>query len=44
MSNPRQQWLLKVIAGPHQGAEISLHAGKTLIGSDDETYTESFLG
>jgi len=36
MSNPRQQWLLKVIAGPHQGAEISLHAGKTLIGSDDE--------
>ncbi len=36
MSNPRQQWLLKVIAGPHQGAEIGLHVGKTLIGSDDE--------
>lgn len=36
MSTPRQQWLLKVIAGPHQGAEIGLHAGKTLIGSDDE--------
>lgn len=36
MSNNRKQWLLKVIAGPHQGAEIGLDAGKTLIGSDDE--------
>ncbi len=36
MSNPRKQWLLKVIAGPHQGAEIGLYAGKTLIGSDGE--------
>lgn len=36
MSDPRQQWLLKVIAGPHQGAEIGLFAGKTLVGSDDE--------
>ncbi len=36
MSNNRKQWLLKVIAGPHQGAEIGLSPGKTLIGSDDE--------
>lgn len=36
MSDVRQQWLLKVIAGPHQGAEIGLYAGKTLVGSDDE--------
>ncbi len=36
MSDARQQWLLKVIAGPHQGAEIGLYAGKTLVGSDDE--------
>lgn len=36
MSASQQQWLLKVIAGPHQGAEIGLYAGKTLVGSDDE--------
>ncbi|GAA5149728.1 hypothetical protein GCM10023213_47820 [Prosthecobacter algae] len=36
MSAASQQWLLKVIAGPHQGAEIGLLAGKTLIGSDGE--------
>lgn len=36
MSLPQQQWLLKVIGGPHQGAEIGLYAGKTLVGSDDE--------
>lgn len=36
MSAPKQQWLLKVIAGPHQGAEIGLYEGKTLVGSDDE--------
>lgn len=36
MSSPRKQWLLKVIAGPNQGAEIGLYAGKTLIGSDGE--------
>jgi len=36
MSKPRQQWLLKVVAGPHQGAEIALNPGKTLVGSDDE--------
>lgn len=36
MSSSRKQWLLKVIAGPHQGAEIGLYAGKTLVGSDDE--------
>lgn len=36
MSTSRKQWLLKVIAGPHQGAEIGLYAGKTLVGSDDE--------
>lgn len=36
MSSTRKQWLLKVIAGPHQGAEIGLYAGKTLVGSDDE--------
>jgi type III secretion system YscD/HrpQ family protein len=35
MSEPRKQWLLKVIAGPHQGAEISLDEGKALVGSDD---------
>ena len=35
MSAPRKQWLLKVIAGPHQGAEMLLPVGKTLIGSDD---------
>lgn len=34
--SPRVQWLLKVVAGPHQGAEIELPTGKTLIGSDDE--------
>jgi type III secretion system YscD/HrpQ family protein len=36
MSKSRQQWLLKVVAGPHQGAEVALHPGKTLVGSDDE--------
>ncbi|TDU70706.1 type III secretion system (T3SS) inner membrane Yop/YscD-like protein [Prosthecobacter fusiformis] len=36
MSAASQQWLLKVIAGPHQGAEIGLLGGKTLIGSDGE--------
>ncbi len=36
MSSTRSQWLLKVISGPHQGAEIALNPGKTLIGSDDE--------
>ncbi|MGV3659977.1 MAG: type III secretion system inner membrane ring subunit SctD [Prosthecobacter sp.] len=35
-STPRKQWLLKVISGPHQGAEMALTAGKTLIGSDDQ--------
>lgn len=35
MSDTRSQWLLKVIAGPHQGAEIDLAPGKSLIGSDD---------
>lgn len=35
MSEARKQWLLKVIAGPHQGAEISLDEGKALVGSDD---------
>lgn len=35
-STSRKQWLLKVVSGPHQGAEIALNAGKTLIGSDDE--------
>lgn len=36
MSAPKKQWLLKVIAGPHQGAEMSMREGKLLIGSDDE--------
>lgn len=35
MSDTRSQWLLKVIAGPHQGAEIDLAPGKSLIGSDE---------
>lgn len=35
-STSRKQWLLKVVSGPHQGAEMALNAGKTLIGSDDE--------
>ncbi len=35
-TSSRKQWLLKVVSGPHQGAELALNAGKTLIGSDDE--------
>lgn len=35
MSESRSQWLLKVIAGPHQGAEVELASGKSLIGSDE---------
>ncbi|HSJ03001.1 MAG TPA: FHA domain-containing protein, partial [Verrucomicrobium sp.] len=35
MSDSKSQWLLKVIAGPHQGAEIDLIPGKTLVGSDE---------
>lgn len=35
MSATQSPWLLKVIAGPHQGAEIDLAPGKSLIGSDE---------
>lgn len=36
MSDSPKKWLIKVIAGPHQGAEISLGEGKALVGSDDD--------
>lgn len=36
MSTRTKQWLLKVVSGPHQGAEMGVRSGKILIGSDDE--------
>ncbi len=35
MSEERRHWILKVISGPHQGAEIRLPSGRSLVGSDD---------
>lgn len=32
----RKHWLLKVVAGPHQGAEMRLTEGQVLIGKDDD--------
>jgi len=36
MSSPAKHWILKVVSGPHQGAEIRLPQGRSLVGSDDE--------
>lgn len=33
MSNSQEQFLLKIFSGPHQGAEIVLNPGKTVLGS-----------
>ena len=35
-ASTRKHWLLKVIAGPHQGAEMRLTAGQALVGKDDD--------
>jgi hypothetical protein len=36
MSSPAKHWILKVVSGPHQGAEIRLPQGRSLVGSDEE--------
>lgn len=36
MSEENKYWILKVINGPHQGAEISLAPGECVVGNDDE--------
>lgn len=36
MSSTAKHWILKVVSGPHQGAEIRLPEGRSLVGSDEE--------
>lgn len=36
MSSQEKHWILKVVSGPHQGAEIRLPQGCSLVGSDEE--------